>query len=68
MAEFGQEAATDPVTGVARESIGFVLGGEPFWLFCEHVPNAELAAWEADKHAGAGRRRRLGAPALINAG
>ena len=40
----------------------------PRWLFCEHVPNAELAAWEADKHAEAGRDRRLGAPALANAG
>ena len=66
-AEFGREVATDlvlsPVTGVARGSVGLVRSGEPPpWLFYEHVPNAELVAWEADKHAGAGRDRRLGAP------
>ena len=32
---------------------------------CKHVPNAELGVWEADKHAGAGRDRRLGAPELV---
>ena len=37
----------------------------PSWFLCERVPNAELGAWEADKHAGAGRDRRLGAPALV---
>ena len=48
---------------------GLVRSGKPpRWLFCEHVPNAELGAWEADTHAGGGRDRRLGAPALVNAG
>ena len=63
-AEFGQEVATDlvlsPASGVARGSVGLVRSGEPpCWLFCEHVPNAELGAWEADKQAEAGRDRRL---------
>ena len=66
-----QELATDPVlspaTGVARGSVGLVHSGEPpRGLFCESVPNAELGAWEAGNHAGAGRD--LAAPALINAG
>ena len=72
-AEFGQEVATDlvlgPAAGVARGSVGLVRSGEPpRWLFCEDVPHAELVAWEADRHAGAGRDRRRGAPTLSNAG
>ena len=72
-AEFGQEVATDlvlsPATGEARGSVGLARSGElPRRLFCEDVPNAELGAWEADKHPGAGRDRRLGAPALVNSG
>ena len=43
-----------------RALIGLVRSGEP-------LPNVDLA-WEADKHAGAGRDRRLGAPTSINAG
>ena len=58
-----------PAAGVARGSVGLVRSGErPRWLFCEHLPNFELGACEADKHTGAGQDRRLGAHALVNAG
>ena len=58
-----------PATVVARGSVGLVRSGEPpRWLVSELVPSAELVAWEADKHAGGGRDRRLGAPTSIHAG
>ena len=43
-------------------------GAPPRWLFVELVPVDELAAWEADKHAGAGRDRRLGGPSSGRSG
>ena len=46
----------------------WISSGEPPWFFCERVPSAELGAWEADEHPGAGRDRHQGAPALVNAG
>ena len=67
-AEFGQEVASDLVS---RSSIGVGLarsGEPPRCVFCDHVPNAELGAGKAGKHAGAGRDRRQCAPALIKSG
>ena len=63
--EFGTEVPADVVnaanTGVVRGSVGLARCGDPVrWLFVERVPNAEPEAWEADKHGGAGRDRRLG--------
>ena len=64
-AEFGQAVPADVVsnagTGVTRGAVGLARCGTPErWLFVELVPDAELGAWERDKHCGAGRDRRLG--------
>ena len=62
--EFGDEVAADLVesaaSGITRGSVGLALVGRPGrWLFVELVPNSEVPAWRMDKHAGAGRDRRL---------
>ena len=65
----GTDLVLSPATSVARGTVGVVCCGEPpRWLFCEHVPNAEVAARVVDIHAGARRDRRLGATVSDNAG